>query len=134
MANLAEQAHAPDGSPGQCLARLAELSELLVDSDSITPPLFIARLTGFSEADEMLARQAYLEATCADGVARTGRGLRWRPVGARSWPNHASGWPFSLAVGATAAQLGLGPHKPAAGSRRSELLGIGGWPSTSGWR
>jgi hypothetical protein len=71
MANLAEQAHAPDGSPGQWLARLADMAELLVDGGSITPPLFIAHLAGFSEDDEMLARQAYLEAACAGGADRT---------------------------------------------------------------
>jgi aspartate beta-hydroxylase len=60
MANLAEQAQAKDGSPGRWLARLRELAELLIDSDAVTPPLFVAELAAFSEEDESLSRRAYL--------------------------------------------------------------------------
>jgi aspartate beta-hydroxylase len=60
MANLAEQARAKDGSPGSWLARLRELGELLIDSDAVTLPLFIAELAAFSEEHEALARRAYL--------------------------------------------------------------------------
>ncbi len=59
MANLAEQARAADGSPGRWLVRLRELAELLIDSDALTLPLFIAELAAFSEADESLSRRTY---------------------------------------------------------------------------
>lgn len=59
MANLAEQARAEDGSPGRWLVRLRELAELLIASETVTLPLFVAELATFSEADESLARRAY---------------------------------------------------------------------------
>jgi aspartate beta-hydroxylase len=59
MANLAEQRRADDGSPGKWLARVREWAELLIDSEAIVLPEFIARLAGFSEAHETLARRAY---------------------------------------------------------------------------
>ncbi|MGB9182572.1 MAG: aspartyl/asparaginyl beta-hydroxylase domain-containing protein [Solirubrobacteraceae bacterium] len=59
MANLAEQARAADGSPGRWLVRLRELAELLIASETVTLPLFIAGLAAFSDADELLARRAY---------------------------------------------------------------------------
>lgn len=59
MANLAEQLRADDGSPGIWLTRVRESAELLIDSEAVVLPEFIARLAGFSEADERLARQAY---------------------------------------------------------------------------
>ncbi len=59
MANLAEQARAQDGSPGSWLVRLRELGELLIDSQAVTLPLFVAELAAFSEADESLSRRAY---------------------------------------------------------------------------
>ncbi len=62
MANLAEQARAADGSPGRWLARVRDLAELLLDAQAIEPPLFIAQLATLSEADESLARRAYLDA------------------------------------------------------------------------
>ncbi|MDQ6606312.1 MAG: aspartyl/asparaginyl beta-hydroxylase domain-containing protein [Actinomycetota bacterium] len=66
MANLAEQARAPDGSPGVWLARLRELAELLIDSETITLPLFLAELAAFSPVDEADLRQRYRA-----GVAET---------------------------------------------------------------
>ena len=65
MANLAEQAQSADGSPGRWLVRLAELAELVRDSDAVTLPPFIARLAIFSAADESRTRRAYL-----GGIAR----------------------------------------------------------------
>jgi hypothetical protein len=62
MANLAEQAEAQEGSPGRWLVRLREVAELLIDSDEVTLPLFIAGLAAFSEADESLIRRAFLDA------------------------------------------------------------------------
>jgi aspartate beta-hydroxylase len=62
MANLAEQARAADGSPGRWLVRLRDVAELLLDADTIVPPLFIAQLATSSEADESIARRTYLEA------------------------------------------------------------------------
>jgi Aspartyl/Asparaginyl beta-hydroxylase len=59
MANLAQQARASDGAPGQWLVRLRELAELLIGSEVVTLPLFIARLAAFSEADESVTRHAY---------------------------------------------------------------------------
>jgi hypothetical protein len=72
MANLAEQARAPDGSPGRWLVRLGELAELLVDSDTVVPPLFVAHLAAFSEADEALTRRVYTQALSDQGEARAG--------------------------------------------------------------
>jgi Aspartyl/Asparaginyl beta-hydroxylase len=71
MANLAEQAQAADGSPGRWLVRLRNLAELLVDSDTVVPPLFIAQLAAFGEADESLTRRAFAEAFSDEGEART---------------------------------------------------------------
>ena len=65
MANLAEQARAEDGSPGRWLVRLRELAELLIDSDAVSLPLFVAELAAFGEGDESLSRSAYRA-----GVAR----------------------------------------------------------------
>ncbi len=65
MANLADQARARDGSPGRWLVRLRELAELLIASDAVTLPVFIAKLAALSATDELLARQAY----CA-GIAQ----------------------------------------------------------------
>jgi aspartate beta-hydroxylase len=73
MANLAEQAHAGDGAPGRWLARVRDLAELLLDSDIVTPPLFIAHLAAFSAADEALTRRAHLEATGDGGEDRANR-------------------------------------------------------------
>ena len=59
LANGAEQAQDRDGSPGVWLAKLRELAELLIDSESVSPPLFTAELATFSAADETLTRRAY---------------------------------------------------------------------------
>jgi hypothetical protein len=70
MANLAEQARAPDGSPGLWLVRSRELAELLTDSDRSTPPLFVASLAAFEEADEALTRRTYRQALSEEGEAK----------------------------------------------------------------
>lgn len=62
MANVAEQAQAADGSPGRWLAKVGELSHLLVDSESVKPPTFVAHLAAFSAADESLVRGTYRDA------------------------------------------------------------------------
>jgi aspartyl/asparaginyl beta-hydroxylase (cupin superfamily) len=59
MANLAEQSRSEDGSPDRWLVRLRDLAELLIDSDAVALPLFIAGLAAFSEADELLTLRAY---------------------------------------------------------------------------
>jgi hypothetical protein len=59
MANIAEQARAADGSPGAWLVALRDLAELLIDSDAVSLPPFVAGLGGFSEADESAGRRAY---------------------------------------------------------------------------
>jgi aspartyl/asparaginyl beta-hydroxylase (cupin superfamily) len=59
MANIAEQARAEDGSPGRWLARVRQLGELLIDSEALAPPLFIAKLATLTEEEENLARVAY---------------------------------------------------------------------------
>jgi aspartyl/asparaginyl beta-hydroxylase/uncharacterized protein DUF6817 len=64
LANLAEQARAPDGSPGEWLVDLRDLAEAVVDSRAVTLPLVIATLAGFTAADESACRGAY-----RDGVA-----------------------------------------------------------------
>ena len=70
MANLADQARAADGSPGRWLVRIRDLAELLVESDSIAPPLFTAQLAAFDESEEVDAGGAYREAMSSDGEAR----------------------------------------------------------------
>jgi aspartate beta-hydroxylase len=70
LANLAEQAHAGDGTPRPWLARAGELAELLEDSESVTAPLFLAQLLSFSAQDEALMRRAYLSAVRDEGHAR----------------------------------------------------------------
>ena len=65
MANRAEQARAEDGSPAPWLTDVRELAELLIGSDAVTLPLFVAELAAFSEDDEALTRRAY-----RDGMAR----------------------------------------------------------------
>ena len=71
LANLAEQARAPDGSPGTWLVDLRDLAEVVFDSDAVTPPLFIATLAGFSRADESACRGAY-----RDGLGEIDSALR----------------------------------------------------------
>jgi aspartyl/asparaginyl beta-hydroxylase (cupin superfamily) len=69
MANIAEQARADDGSPGRWLARVRQQGELLIDSEALTPPLFIAKLATLTEEEENLGRRAY-----RDGVRATDAG------------------------------------------------------------
>jgi hypothetical protein len=73
MANLAEQVQADDGSPGRWLVRLRELAELLITSDTVDLPLFIAELAVLSDEDESSARRAYRAgvAEVDDPAART---------------------------------------------------------------
>jgi hypothetical protein len=59
MANLAEQARADDLSPATWLVQVRELAELLIDSDTVALPLFVAQLAGLTRDDESLARRAY---------------------------------------------------------------------------
>lgn len=59
MANIAEQAQASDGSPGVWLVRLWRLAELLLDSEAVTLPLFVAGLASISDADESACGRAY---------------------------------------------------------------------------
>ncbi|HZO77347.1 MAG TPA: aspartyl/asparaginyl beta-hydroxylase domain-containing protein [Solirubrobacteraceae bacterium] len=75
MANVAEQVRADDGSPGNWLTRVREWAELLIDSEAVVLPEFIARLAGFSEADERLARRAYRDsvASATSAERRTDR-------------------------------------------------------------
>jgi Aspartyl/Asparaginyl beta-hydroxylase len=59
MANMAEQVRAQDGSPGAWLVTVRDWAELLVDSESVVLPAFIARLAGFSKDHEARVRWAY---------------------------------------------------------------------------
>ncbi|HEY2005027.1 MAG TPA: aspartyl/asparaginyl beta-hydroxylase domain-containing protein [Solirubrobacteraceae bacterium] len=59
MANLAEQAQSPDGSPSRWLVRIRKLAELVIDSDAVTLPVFLAALASFSESDEQSTLSAY---------------------------------------------------------------------------
>ncbi len=59
MANLSEQARARDGSPGPWLVRLRELAELLITSDTVVLPLFVAELAALSDEEESTALRAY---------------------------------------------------------------------------
>jgi len=60
MANLAEQARSRDGSPAPWLIRLRDLAELLLESDTIVLPTFLAELGSLTEEDESLSRRSYL--------------------------------------------------------------------------
>jgi aspartate beta-hydroxylase len=59
MANLAEQARACDGRPGVWLARLRDLAEVVIASDAVTLPLFLAELASFTTTDEEHTRDLY---------------------------------------------------------------------------
>jgi aspartate beta-hydroxylase len=59
MADTAEQARAADGAPGRWLVQVRKVAELLIGSDAVTLPLFVAELAACSEADELLALRAY---------------------------------------------------------------------------
>lgn len=62
MANLAEQAKARDGSPGEWLARVARLSLTLAQSDLTVPAAFGDQFWRFSAEDEGLVRSGYRSA------------------------------------------------------------------------
>ena len=77
LANLAEQARAPDGAPGLWLAIASRMTSLLADSLAIALPSWAAALADLTPEDEPLAREAYrdgLESTDptsrADELAR----------------------------------------------------------------
>ncbi len=59
MANLAEQAQAHDGRPGVWLAKLRDLAELVIASDAVTLPVFLAELVAFTVTDEEHTRDLY---------------------------------------------------------------------------
>jgi aspartyl/asparaginyl beta-hydroxylase/uncharacterized protein DUF6817 len=71
LANVAEQARAPDGSPGSWLAGLRDRAEILFDSGAVTLPPFVATLAGFTADDETACRRAY-----RDGVASSDPAVR----------------------------------------------------------
>jgi uncharacterized protein DUF6817/aspartyl/asparaginyl beta-hydroxylase len=76
LANLADQACAPDGSPSAWLVDLREMAEIVFDSHAVTLPLFLAQLAGLSEPDEAACRDAY-----RDGLAQTDRSARGERLG-----------------------------------------------------
>ena len=59
MANLAEQAQARDGRPGVWLAKLRDLAEVVIASDAVTLPVFLAELATFTATDEEHLRDLY---------------------------------------------------------------------------
>ncbi|HEY2656122.1 MAG TPA: aspartyl/asparaginyl beta-hydroxylase domain-containing protein [Solirubrobacteraceae bacterium] len=59
MANLAEQAQARDGRPGVWLAKLRDLAEVVIASDAVTLPVFLAELASFTTTDEEHIRDLY---------------------------------------------------------------------------
>ncbi len=59
MANLAEQAQDRDRSPGVWLAKQRELAEVILASDAVSLPAFIAELAAFTAADEAHTRDLY---------------------------------------------------------------------------
>ena len=67
MANLAEQAREVDGSPARWLVRLRDLAEMLISSDAVSLPLFLAPLAALGDEEESLAREAYRAALRAQG-------------------------------------------------------------------
>ncbi|HSO97812.1 MAG TPA: aspartyl/asparaginyl beta-hydroxylase domain-containing protein, partial [Solirubrobacteraceae bacterium] len=74
LANLAEQARAPDGSPAPWLAALRDRAEVLFHSDAVRLPAFIAELAGLTPAAESTARSAYREGLMqSDQAARAER-------------------------------------------------------------
>jgi aspartate beta-hydroxylase len=60
LANLAEQAWGRDGSPVPWLARLRDIAESLIDSETIALPTFFAQLSSLTGEEEALARRSYL--------------------------------------------------------------------------
>ena len=52
MANLAEQVQARDGRPGVWLTKLRDLAEVVIASDAVILPVFLAELAAFTATDE----------------------------------------------------------------------------------
>ena len=74
LANLADQARAPDGSPGAWLAIAARMMELLENSPAVALPGFAAALSEVSPEDESIGLRAYREGLAAtDPAARADR-------------------------------------------------------------
>ena len=74
LANLADQARAPDGSPGAWLAIAARMMELLDNSPAVALPGFAAALSEVSQEDESIGLRAYREGLAAtDPAARADR-------------------------------------------------------------
>jgi hypothetical protein len=69
LANVAEQARAPDGSPGSWLAGLRDRAEVLFDSTAVSLPLFVAALAGFTADDETACRRVYREGVASSDPA-----------------------------------------------------------------
>ncbi len=63
MANIAEQARAPDGSPGTWLAGFRRLGDLLVDSEVVVAPPCLSGLTTLTADDEVGLGRAYRDGT-----------------------------------------------------------------------
>ena len=61
MANLAEQAQGPGGTPGKWLVQVRRLAAHIADSDAIAGPAFTARLDGLTPTTEEELRGFYLE-------------------------------------------------------------------------
>ena len=59
MANLAEQAQTRDGRPGVWLAKLRDLAEVVIASDAVVLPAFLAELVTFTATDEEHTRDLY---------------------------------------------------------------------------
>ncbi len=59
LANLAEQARAPDGAPGSWLAIASRMTALLADSLAVALPSWAVVLADLTPEDEPIAREAY---------------------------------------------------------------------------
>jgi aspartate beta-hydroxylase len=66
MVNLAEQARARDGRPGVWLAKLRDLAEVVIASDAVTLPVFLAELATFTATDEEHLRDLYRAGLAVD--------------------------------------------------------------------
>jgi Aspartyl/Asparaginyl beta-hydroxylase/Domain of unknown function (DUF6817) len=69
LANLADQARAPDGSPGSWLAIAGRMAELLDDSAAVTLPPFVFALSEATPEDEAIGLRAYREGLAATDPA-----------------------------------------------------------------
>jgi aspartyl/asparaginyl beta-hydroxylase (cupin superfamily) len=74
LANLAEQARGPAGSPAPWLATGAAMAELLHDSKAVVLPAFAGELAGVTPEEESAALRAYREGLAAtDAASRADR-------------------------------------------------------------